>query len=177
MPLIISGMDALTPPHSHHLSAAEGWVELGNLAEARAELERIGEPFSGHPAVLSVQWSVCAGEQNWPEALKLARLLLKTSPESPSAWLHQAYALRRVPEGGLKAAWDALFPALKRFPKISIIPYNLACYACQSGEMEKARALLKIAMSIEATPQSNYIKQLALNDEDLQPLWPEIRGF
>jgi tetratricopeptide (TPR) repeat protein len=165
-------MDTLNPPHSHHLSAAEGWVELGNLAEARGELDRIPEPWRKHPAVMSVQWSVCAGEKNWPEALSLARQLVALLPDSPFAWLHQAYSLRRVPEGGLQAAWDVLFPALKLFPKVAIIPYNLACYACQLGQMDKARGLLTTAMSLG---KDEHIKDIALQDTDLEPLWPEIR--
>ena len=31
----------LAPPDSHHLLAAQGWLELGNHLEANAELEQI----------------------------------------------------------------------------------------------------------------------------------------
>ena len=78
-------------------------MELGDLAEARAELDRITPPFQGHPQVLEVRWAVCAQEQNWPDALVAARGLLQAAPDRCSGWLHQAYSLRRVPEGGLQA--------------------------------------------------------------------------
>jgi hypothetical protein len=34
-------MNPLSPPDTHHLRAAEGWLELGNHLEANAELENI----------------------------------------------------------------------------------------------------------------------------------------
>ena len=34
-------MNPLRPVDLHHLRAAEGWLELGNVAEAREELDNI----------------------------------------------------------------------------------------------------------------------------------------
>jgi tetratricopeptide (TPR) repeat protein len=167
-------MDSLVPPDSHFLSAAEGWLGLGDVAEARAELERVDESFQQHPAVLDVRWAIFAHEQDWPNALALARKLVKLFPENPSGWLHVAYALRRVPEGGLQAAWKYLLPALEKFPDVSIIPYNLSCYACQMGEGEKAMELLKRAID---NGDGNEIKKIALEDSDLETLRPLIRAM
>jgi tetratricopeptide (TPR) repeat protein len=165
-------MEALMPPHSHFLSAAEGWLGLGDAAEARAELARIEDSLQEHPAVMDVRWAIYAHEKDWHGALALARKLVKKFPKNPSGWLHQAYALRRVPEGGLPAAWHFLMPALERFPEVSIIPYNLACYACQMRQLEKAMELLKRAM---AAGEREHIKKIALEDVDLQLLWAMIR--
>jgi len=165
-------VEKLEPPQLHFLSAAEGWMELGNSAEARAELDSITAPFQNHPHVLEVRWAVCAQEQNWPAALKAARGLLQAAPERSSGWLHQAYSLRRVPEGGLQAAWDVLFPAMGKFPKDAIIPYNLACYACLLQRLDDARDLVKRAIKVAGR---DHIRQMALSDSDLQPLWDEIR--
>ncbi|MDB6020684.1 MAG: hypothetical protein JWQ04_541, partial [Pedosphaera sp.] len=104
-------MESLKAPHSHFLSAADGWLELGNIAEARAELAQIDEAFQNHPEVLKVRWAICAEEKDWPAALEIARELVRLAPESPLGWLHRAYAVRRVPGDGLQAAWDSLFPA------------------------------------------------------------------
>jgi hypothetical protein len=51
------------------------------------------------------------------------------------SWIHQAYALRRMTGGGIKAAWDARLPAADRFPSQPMIAFNLACYACQLGRL------------------------------------------
>jgi len=167
-------MKTLEPPHSHFVSAAEGWLELGDIDEARAELERLGESFERHPEVLRVRWAISAEEKDWPTALRIARTLVRTTPESSFGWLHQAYALRRVPEGGVQAAWDSLLPALKTFPKIAIIPYNLACYACQLQQLDRARELLQRALT---TGDKDHIKQISLKDADLKLLWAEIHAM
>ena len=86
--------------------------------------------------------------------------------------MHRAYALRRAKEGGLQAAWSALLPAIDKFPAEPTIPYNLACYACQMGQVDEARQWLKRAMKIGGNKK---VKIRALNDEDLEPLWEEIK--
>jgi len=167
-------MALLEPPDKHHLNAAAGWLGLGNLTEARHELAQVDPAHQLHPDVLEVRWLICAEEERWPEALEVARALLQTAPDRHSGWVHQAYALRRVPEGGVKSAWHALLPAFDRFPTESIISYNLSCYACQLGQLDAARVWFKRAMVIG---KNQPIKQMALEEPDLEPLWEEIRQF
>ena len=165
-------MKKLGPPHIHFLSAAEGWLGLGNVAEAKAELARMSRRYLKHPQVLEVRWAIHAQEQDWKEALAAARALIECAPELAFGWVHQAYSLRRVADGGLQPAWDALFPAMEKFPKDPIIPYNLACYACQMQQPAKARILLTRAMALGDPAQ---IKRMALKDSDLEPIWAEIQ--
>jgi Flp pilus assembly protein TadD len=162
----------LEPPDTHYLLAALGWMELGNLAEAKAELGRITTEHQTHPDVLEARWLIGAQAGQWEEALVAARGLVEVAPERASGWLHQAYALRRVADGGLQRAWDALLPAHEKFPHESTIPYNLSCYACQMKQLDTARLWLKRAMEIG---QREPTKQMALADPDLEPLWTEIR--
>src|ERR1051325_9050645 len=164
-------MDKLEPPQVHYLSSAIGWLELSNLTEAKAELERLGPEFANYPQVLEARWLICAEEEKWEEGLQIARALLEGAPESPAGWLHQAYALRRVPEGSVKQAWTALLPAFDKFPKEPIISYNLSCYACQMNQLDAARIWLKRAVVLGDKRQ---IKRMALADKDLEALWPEI---
>jgi len=132
-------MQPLSPPDTHFLSAAAGWYELGNITEAKAELERISPALREHPDVLELRWLVHAQEKNWEQGLEVAEKLVEIAPERSSGWLHRAYALRRVKRGGLQTAWDALLPTVEKFPKEPTIPYNLSCYACQMGRMDEAR--------------------------------------
>jgi len=168
-------MSPLEPPDSHHASAAIGWLELGNHVEAGEELARIGAPFLDHPDVLEVRWAVCAAGKSWEAALCAAELLLAKAPDRVSAWIHRAYALRRVKMGGLPLAWEALRPAFEKFPKESIVPFNLACYAAQSGRLEEAWEWLHKSMA--AAGSVSKIKEMALADSDLQPLWDRIQGL
>jgi hypothetical protein len=164
----------LEPPDTHYLLHAIGWIELGNLAEAKAEVAQVRTAFQMHPDVLEVRWQICAEEKHWDEGLRAARALIHAAPERATGWLHQAYALRRVPNGGLQVAWEALLPAFEKFPRTEIIAYNLSCYACQMKQMDAARLWLKRALSIG---NKERVKQRALEDSDLEPLWSEIKLY
>ena len=164
-------MHKLEPPDTHCFLAAVGWLELGNLAEARAELTQVSAAQQEHPDVLELRWSIAAAEKRWEEALQVAQTLLRRAPKRSSGWLHQAYALRRVPNGSIQKAWEALLPAFDKFPKEPTIPFNLSCYACQLRQLEVARDWLKRAMAVGGKEK---IRRMALRDPDLEPLWEEI---
>ena len=157
---------------AHQLNAVLGWLELGNIAEARAELNRIGPAVQSRPDLLEVRWILDARQEDWQEALRTAERIVDVAPDNATGWLHRAYALRRVPEGGLEKAAALLKPTAEKFPEEPTIPYNLACYACQLGDLEEARAWLR-----EAVKRGNIkkIRTMGLNDTDLEALWPEIR--
>ncbi len=165
-------MQKLEPPDSHLLDAAIGWLGLGCADDARAELAKISANNQKHPDVLEVRWTICAHEQQWNDALEIAGAELVTAPDESSGWLHRAYALRRVSDGGLSQAWEALLPAAKKFPAEPIIAYNLSCYACQMQKLDAAREWLQRAV---AAGKKEVIKQMALNDDDLKLLWAEIK--
>jgi hypothetical protein len=165
-------MQKLEPPDTHYFSAAIGWLELGNLVEARAEMAQISPACQEHPDVLEVRWLVSAAQKQWEEGLQIAQALVRCAPKRSSGWLHQAYALRRVPDGGIQKAWEALLPAAQRFPKEPTIPFNLSCYACQMRQLKEARDWLNRAVAVGGKEK---IKKMALGDSDLEPLWDEIR--
>ena len=165
----------LVPPDTHHFSAAIGWLELKNAVEAEAELANISAPCQIHPDVLEVRWQVCVARKDWAAALGVAERLIEHTPESATGWVHRAYALRRVPGGGLEKAWEALLPTFSRFPKMPIIPYNLACYAAQFGRLDEAWEWLHKAL--EAGENIETVKRMALSDSDLKALWDRLRDW
>jgi hypothetical protein len=164
----------IEPPNTHHLSAALGWLGLGDVAEARAELALIEEGLQNHPSVLEARWLICAHENQWDEGLPFAQSLVKNAPDRPESWLHHAYTLRRAREGSVRKAWEALLPAFDKFPEEPIISFNLSCYACQMNDLDAARTWLKRALVIGGKEK---IKRQALEDPDLKPLWEEIRSL
>ena len=167
-------MQKIEPPDIHYLNAAIGWLELGRRDDALVELQNISAENQRHPDVLEARWAIYAQEDDWDDALDAARKLVKIAPQRVSGWLHQAYALRRAAHGVLEKAWDALLPAAEKFPKEPNVHFNLACYACQMGQLDEARAWLKRALK---AGDKETIKLKALVDEDLAPLWPEIRKY
>ena len=166
---------ALQPPDSHHLLAAEGWLELGNSAEAGEEIVRVDSVHLDHPDVLEIRWAICAAGERWEPGLVIAETLLRVAPERASGWLHRAYALRRIRGGGLQRAWDALRPAYEKFPKAEVVSFNLACYAAQLNRLDEAWEWLH--KSMEAAGDVDVIKKMALADMDLHPLWDRIRAL
>jgi hypothetical protein len=166
---INSAVEPLVAPDTHHLSAAMGWLELGNPVEAAAELKKITPALKAHPDVLEVLWQIQSEQKNWAACLETAKSLIISAPGRASGYINRSYALRRVEGGGLKAARDALSDA--EFPSEPIIPYNLACYECQLGHLNQALALLARAWSIG---NAKALKLMALNDSDLKPLWTQI---
>ena len=165
-------MKPLEPPDTHYLDAAIGWLGLNCAADARDELKRISAVNQNHSDVLEVRWMLCAHEKRWSNALTVAELEIIAAPGDAGGWLHRAYALRRMKDGGLTQAWDALLPAASKFPKESVIAYNLSCYACQMQQLDLAREWLQRAVK---AGKKEVIKQMALADDDLKPLWTEIQ--
>jgi tetratricopeptide (TPR) repeat protein len=170
----LANVEPLEPPEMHYLSAALGWLGLGNADEAEAELAHIPAARQSHPDVLEARWLICAEEQRWDQGLQIARTLLEAAPDRATGWLHQAYALRRVPGGSIRKAWEALLPAFDKFPHEEIISYNLSCYACQLQQLEAARVWFKRALVIGGRER---MKKMALADADLKCLWEEIKQF
>jgi Flp pilus assembly protein TadD len=162
----------LEPPESHHLRAALGWLELGNPREAIAELTRLNPAARGHPEAIEARWRICAAERRWEEALAVAGELVAAAPDEPTGWVDQSYALHELKRTAEARA--VLLPKAALFPKVSVIPYNLACYACQLGELAEARGWLQRALKLRNKAE---LQRLALNDPDLRPLWDEIRAW
>jgi Flp pilus assembly protein TadD len=156
----------------HLVQAAQGWLGLGALDDALTELQTVSPENQRHPAVLELRWIIRIQQSNWDEALVAATELLAEVPGSANSWLHRSYALRRATDGGLAKARAALEPAAERFPEEPVISYNLSCYACQMQDLNEARVWLQRALKVG---KKKEIKNMALADPDLEPLWEEIR--
>ncbi len=165
----------LTTPDLHHLKAAVGWLELGNAAEALGEIENISEPLQSHVDVLEAHWLVLARLLRWEAAAKVGRALIAAAPDSAAGWLHHAYALRRAPNGGLLAAFNALAPSAAKFPEEATIPYNLACYTCQM-ERETSETMNWLQQAITAGDRKEILT-MAMKDPDLKPVHAEIAAL
>jgi predicted Zn-dependent protease len=161
----------LEPPDTHHLSAAQGWLELGNHIDANNELDEITPELRAHPAVLSVRYDVYAQAKKWNEAAEIAGALVKLMPEQSFTWICWAYATRRKTDGGIPEAKKILLEAESKFPAEYLLRYNLACYECQSGNLKEAMMWLQKAIDMAG---KNDIRKIALDDPDLEPLWVNI---
>lgn len=166
-------MRPIGPPDLFAVRAAEGWLALGDVGEARAELERVSGENTDHPQVLDVRWQVAAMAGDWRGAHRLAVRMVALHPELVAGWIHRSYAARRMDGGGLEAALGELLPAAERFPEEPMVAFNLACYLAQSGAADEAwRWFVEACRRGDA----DAVRKAALADEDLRPLWSRIRA-
>lgn len=149
--------------------AASGWLDLGSVSEALAELEHLSPEARRHPEVLMLRWEIFSKEKDWTRALEMAEALQAAAEGSLDAMVKRSFALHELKR--TQEAWDLLFPMLEQFPKDWIVPYNLACYACQLGRNDDALRLLKQAIE---RGQPDELRRMALEDSDLEPLRPDI---
>jgi predicted Zn-dependent protease len=150
----------------HHLQAAEGWLELGDHQEAHKELEQITADSRAHPDVLELRWQIDARARQWAACVDTGRSLIQLAPERAASWIHYAFALHELKR--TQEAWEALSSVAQKFPADPTIPYNLACYACQLGDLVGARDWLAQAFRLG---NAKEIKSQAISDPDLAPLW------
>ncbi|HYG24534.1 MAG TPA: tetratricopeptide repeat protein [Verrucomicrobiae bacterium] len=163
-------MNPLPWPDNHHLDAAEGWLELDVPVEAADEIQQIAPELRLHPEVLNVRWQILARKKDWRNGLVIAGVISRLVPESPVGWIHLSYTLHEM--GRTREAWENLSRVAPQFPGDCTIAYNRACYACRLGNLETARDLLRRAMQLGDEGQ---VKETALSDHDLEPLWRAIR--
>ncbi len=158
------------PPDSHHLSAAVGWLELGNPGEAKDELKRISAELQEHPEVLAVRWGIHYRLKEYDACLTVAESFTAIDPDNVQSWVDLSISLYKL--GRTQQAYDTLARRLVKFPAEWAFYYNLACYAVQLGHLAEGRDLLDRAM---AFGNEKDVKEIALEDPDLEPIWKDIR--
>ena len=157
----------LEPPDQQHWKAAVGYVELGMYTDANSELDKIDPFCRAVPEVLAVRIAIYHGLKKWELMREIAKRLADFQPNDVQWIIAYAYATRRAES--IKPAKEILLQAEPKFPKEAIIKYNLACYFCQTGEIQNAKNYLKKAFEID----SSWRLQ-ALEDEDLKLLWNDL---
>jgi Tfp pilus assembly protein PilF len=146
-----------------HLSHAQGYLELGMLAEAEAELQCIVPPDDDTLAVIAVRMALLQEKQAWPELCRLAAICVGRAPSQAAAWVTWAYATRR--SVSLEEAEKILLTAERLHRSEPTIQFNLGCYACQRGDLVTARSRVDRAIALESK-----FAGVAHTDPDLAPL-------
>ena len=150
-----------------HIEKADGYMDLKMWDRARSEIERVPEAHQMHPVYQQTLLRLAMEEEDWGPAAGLARMLTEKEPDQPVHWVQLAYATRRA--YGIQEAKSVLLQAIEKFLEVGVISFNLACYECQLGHLSEALQYLEQAVGLEPASRA-----LALEDEDLEPLWPEL---
>jgi tetratricopeptide (TPR) repeat protein len=159
----------LEPPARFHVNAAAGWLGLGDVVSARDELDQIAPDLQTHPIVLMAKCQIYMAAKEWESLIQTAASLIRDFPALHEAWVNRSYALHELKR--THEAFDALLPAAAMFPKIWVVPYNLACYCAQTGRLREALDWVNQAIDLAG---GKDVRAQALEDPDLQPIWKEI---
>jgi len=133
-------------------------------------LEEIAPEDKTRNEVLGARVGIYMAAKKWDMAVAVASHLVKVQPENAGWWINLAYSVRRAES--IEKAESILPRAQAIHPNDLRIAFNLACYACVSGRIVEARERLGKAIKL-----NKEIRQFALDDEDLRPLWDWIAGL
>lgn len=148
------------------LRAAEGWLELGDWRSAEDELAQIRPELQDHLSLLKLRIEIASAAKDWDRVVELAGLLIGHAPGESTGFVRRAFALHELHR--TREAWDTLLPVAGKFLDEWIVPYNLACYAAQLGDLDVSRKWLDRAFKLG---DAKMLKVEARRDPDLAPLW------
>lgn len=161
------------PPIStaRRLEYVQGYLSLGMVNDAAAELDLINARDQESDEVLEITIDLYSMRQDWERAVTAARDYAQRHPGEPKGWISWAFALRRF-----KSIAEAELVLLQAEQQIgatcALVHYNLACYRCQLGD--RAGALHRLARACRMDP---HWKSAALKDPDLDPIRDEINAL
>ena len=151
-------------PTATHLAFAAGYLQLGMIPEARAELENLGAEDRASPAASASRLELAMLEEDWAEVIACAPELVAHDNTGECPWIAWAYALRELRR--IEEARDTLLTGARLIEKPSLlVAYNLACYACLLGDLPEARRLLDSVFA-----KDDSWRETAREDDDLAAL-------
>jgi Flp pilus assembly protein TadD len=153
-----------------HVLASSGYLELGMLDDAALALEEIEPEDKTRTEVLGARVVLYIAAKKWDIAAAVASHLVKVEPENEAWWVNLAYSVRR--SEGIEQAEATLLRARAIHPKVAMIAFNLACYTSVTCRMGDAKERLRNAIELDKD-----VRKLALDDEDLRPLWDWITSL
>lgn len=145
------------------LSHIQGYLSLGMVEEAAAELEHLSPADRNTTPALALRMALLQTQEKWVELRDVAIELVRRTPEDAGGWITWAYAVRRAEN--LANAEEVLVVAETKHPNEPTIQFNLGCYACQRGDLAEARRRVERAIALDPS-----FRELAGTDPDLAPL-------
>jgi tetratricopeptide (TPR) repeat protein len=148
-----------------HLEYTKGYIGLGMIKEASAELEAIEAEDGVSLEVQRVRVDLFMEAKQWEQVVDLTGQIAENLHEDEQVWISWAYALRELQR--IKEAREVLLKAEKVYGhKSAILHYNLACYASLLHYLEEANKRLKRAIKLDKRFEDECDK-----DPDLKALF------
>lgn len=149
-----------------HLTAARGWLDLGDYDSATAELDAISAENKMGLEVLTLRWEVMMKAEKWELALLLGETVRRTAAEHPFGWHAAALALHKL--GRTQEGYNLIGRFSGQVVSVDLA-YTSARLACALGLRPQAAMGLELALRISPDPAK--LKRMAQEEPDLQQLW------
>jgi predicted Zn-dependent protease len=149
------------------LLAAQGYLDLGMVEEALAELSSFQGLHSQDPDLLELRLHILMQGHLWGDALTAAEELLRVKPDSLPPYIHGAFALHEL--GRTAEARDLLLKGPSILRKDPTFHYNIGCYEAVLGNRESALRSLSESFALDET-----FRDFAQRDPDLELLRKEL---
>ena len=149
------------------LLAAEGYLELGMLDDARREYQSLSSKAKHSVEGLTLMMEIHRAAGNISELEIVAEQLCIIDSDNVDRWIDLALVLRD--EISIESAREVLLEAVDRFPNTAMVHFHLARFECSLGNLAVAKEHL--GRSKKLCP---VCRVLALTDEaDLLPIWAD----
>ena len=149
------------------LLAAQGYLELGMVEEALAELSGVKSLEEGDPDLVELRLHIMMHGERWSEALVVAEELLRLNPSALPAYIHGAFALHEL--GRTADARDLLLRGPEILREDPTYHYNIGCYEAVLGNSESAKQSLERSFALDET-----YRDFAKKDPDLKAIRHEL---
>ena len=145
----------------HYIEAAQGYLELGMVDEALAELERVPEAERLHEDVEQLRVYILMRARRWDEAIAVCLALRAERPELTLSYIHGAFCLHEL--GRTTEAMRLLQEGPASLLREPIYYYNLGCYHAVLGNPEEAQSCLRTSFNMD-----DKFREIARYDPDLE---------
>ena len=149
------------------LLAAQGYLELGMVEEALAELVAVQTPAISDPDLIELRLHILMQGGRWSDALASAEELLRLNSSALSAYIHGAFALHEL--GRTTEARDLLLRGPQVLRNDPTFHYNIGCYEAVLGNNDSAMRSLKKSFALDET-----YRDFAKQDPDLEAIRAEL---
>lgn len=155
------------------LLAAQGYLELGMVEEALAELvdvptSVISDPDTApDPYLIELRLHILMKGERWSDALSSAKELLLLDSAALPAYIHGAFALHEL--GRTTEARDLLLRGPAVLGMDPTYHYNIGCYEAVLGNIESAKRSLEKCFALDET-----YRDFAKQDSDLETIRSEL---
>ncbi len=146
---------------------ARGYYELGMIAEAYEELDRLGKRGEDEIEVIRLRVELLIHGKRWDDALAMCQRLCESEPYGEQGFIHAAYCLHEM--GRTEDACRFLLAVPAHVREKAIWLYNVGCYQAVLGNRAEAYGFLERSFALDET-----LRQRAKEDPDLAPLWGEL---